>query len=704
MADWNPKGVPVVFVDRGVVVHNLRRRAFPAEAASLLDPLAPHYLCAERKGERMRRIACLSILVLAVLGLGAQESGAGPDIGTVDVTAQVYSPLILAPAGSVTVVTAADIATAGASSAADALAAVPDLTLSSHGPGGGQATVSIGASSASQVLVIMDGVRLNDPLQGAPDLNQIPAAIIEKIEVLQGGASAAYGADAVGGVIVITTKKSGQRRLSLGVSDTAYPTAVGLGGASSVVDSQKFTVDAGSKLGLADVAVSAQAERGANAYDYAVGGSSALRANAQFWNAAGNLSLGLPFAGGRLAATVMGSHQETGVPGSTDNWPNYLTPSDTQTSTALRGSLGWANDALAGGFLSLDLLGRGGYQRTDYSSSSSSTYYQIVTSGIDLRGSDALAPFCTLGFGVSALYDAANSPDFATRAAGQPTRISLGSYIEPTFLLGDRLKLTPSIRYDWNDTYTAGISEMLGAVYRASGALDLRLSGGRSFRAPTFEDLYDYYYSSAPGYWYLYTGNPDLKPETSYSGELGLDFKVERFSASTTVDVRYVEDMITYDTTYFDPLTYSASATEINLGRVFIPGAELSLKYAVGPATLGAGYEFVYPLDLSGGTSIADSPVIDTFSQHKVHASADFAFGAASAGMTADYSSGHVDAATPTQSLSGVLLLGLRGSLTVAQGTTLTLNVDNLLDRRYQVIYGYPMPGLTMKLGMRVDL
>ena len=118
----------------------------------------------------MRLIACLSVLVLAVLGLGAQESGAGPDIGTVDVTAQVYSPLALVPAGSVTVVTAAEIERSGASTAADALAAVPGLTVNGYGEGGSAATVSIGASTSNQVLVIMDGVRLNDPLNGAPDL------------------------------------------------------------------------------------------------------------------------------------------------------------------------------------------------------------------------------------------------------------------------------------------------------------------------------------------------------------------------------------------------------------------------------------------------------------------------------------------------------------------------------------------------------
>jgi len=648
----------------------------------------------------MRRIACISILVLAVLGLGAQESGASPDIGTVDVTAQAFSPLILAPAGSVTVVTAADIARSGASTAAQALSSVPGVTVNSYGAGGASAQVSMGASHSNQVLVIMDGVRLNSSLNGAPDLNQIPAASIAKIEVLQGGASAAYGADAVGGVIVITTKKSGEQRLNLGVTNTAYPTALGLGGASSLVDGQKFTMDSGTKIGLADLAVSAQAERGSNAYDYSDAGTTSLRSNAQYWNAGGSASLGLPLAGGRLAATFMGSHQEAGTPGSLP----WLSSHDQELDTALRGSLGWSSDALAGGLLSLDALGHGSFTRTDSTISGATDYYQVASGGLDLRSEYALSSAVSLAGGANARFDAGDSPDFATRTAGQPTRLSLGAYAEPTVMVGDRLKLTPSLRYDWDSTYTAGLSEMLGAVYQANETLDLRLSGGRSFRAPTFEDLYDYYYD--PAWSYTYQGNPDLKPETAYSGELGADFKNGRLSCSASVKARYIEDMITIYTTYFDPLPYAMSQTEINLDRVFIPGASLSASYAIGPATLSAGYEFVYPVDLSGGDSIWNAPVLTSYSQHTLTASADFTFGQTTAGLAARYVSSHTDAVstTQTQTLPAVFLLGLRSSFQVAQGTKLTFDVDNLLDQQYQVIYGYPMPGITLKLGMLVNL
>ncbi|MGH8174746.1 MAG: TonB-dependent receptor plug domain-containing protein, partial [Steroidobacter sp.] len=70
----------------------------------------------------------------------------------------------------------------------------------------GSATVDLRNLGSQRTLVLINGRRLmpGDPTQNgasSPDLNQIPAALIERVEVLTGGASAVYGADAVGGVV-----------------------------------------------------------------------------------------------------------------------------------------------------------------------------------------------------------------------------------------------------------------------------------------------------------------------------------------------------------------------------------------------------------------------------------------------------------------------------------------------------------------------
>ena len=75
---------------------------------------------------------------------------------------------------------------------------------------GQRQTISIRGSSSEQVVVLLDGVKLNSTQNGSVDISSIPLEIIERIEILRGGEGALYGADAMGGVVNIITKK-GQR-------------------------------------------------------------------------------------------------------------------------------------------------------------------------------------------------------------------------------------------------------------------------------------------------------------------------------------------------------------------------------------------------------------------------------------------------------------------------------------------------------------
>ena len=67
----------------------------------------------------------------------------------------------------------------------------------------GTATVNLRGLGSARTLVLVDGRRLQggDPFEIAPDLNQIPAALVERVEIVTGGASSVYGADAVAGVV-----------------------------------------------------------------------------------------------------------------------------------------------------------------------------------------------------------------------------------------------------------------------------------------------------------------------------------------------------------------------------------------------------------------------------------------------------------------------------------------------------------------------
>ncbi len=86
------------------------------------------------------------------------------------------------------------------------LAGLPGVDIIDQGGGAGQKRISIRGSNASQVLVLLDGVPLNDPLTGETDLDQIPLTAVEEIRVLKGGNSSIYGNGAIGGVVEIISK------------------------------------------------------------------------------------------------------------------------------------------------------------------------------------------------------------------------------------------------------------------------------------------------------------------------------------------------------------------------------------------------------------------------------------------------------------------------------------------------------------------
>ncbi|HOX33247.1 MAG TPA: TonB-dependent receptor [Spirochaetales bacterium] len=640
----------------------------------------------------MRALACIAALILASAWIGAEEP-ASYEAGLVDVEAEAYSPAHLAPAASVTVIEAKEIEASGASNAAEALEAGAGVWVNRAGPGGAAASASLRSATSAQVLVVLDGVRLNDARQGGFDLSLIPASSIERIEVLKGGASAVYGADALGGVIVITTKKAKPGRFALSFQNLSYPTALAKGGAEELVDGQSLGVEGGFALGEAEISASGELERASGSYPYKVEGERELRENAGLLAGSGRLAIAAPLWGGRGRAELSGLHRKLGVPGMLSS----PTPEDAQKDSELRAALGWSSDALAGGDLSVDLLAHGAWTRVDYADDTDDAYDNDTTSdfaslGLESRDELALASWANLGFGFSAAYEAADSTVFEANDE-QPGRFSLGAYAEPELRLGDRLSVTPALRLDWSEDYAAGFSAMLNAVYRPSEELALKLSGGRSYRAPTFIELYWPY--TDYGWGYSYEGNPDLDPERSWSAELGAELSVGSLSLSAAAYARWVEDLIVS--------TSDSASKPVNLSEAFVPGAELVVAYAAGPLSASAGYEFAYPLDLSGDYTIGDDVNLENVSRHKLSAQVEVAIGAASAGLSGRYWSERT--LSFGGEAEGALILGLRGAYEIKEGMRLGLAVENLLDEEYAANGAdYPMPGLAVKTSFRMEL
>ncbi len=210
---------------------------------------------------------------------------------------------------------------------------VPGLVVRRRGAGGGE-TVSIRGSDADEVLVLVDGAPLNDPVTGEADLSTVPASTVERITVVRGARSARYGARAQAGAVLVETRAA-DLPTAVEFSGGSLGRVGGRGEASSAV--------AGVRLGGA---VSAESVDGSFRFQKPdeVGGGTARRRNADRMRAGATATLATEMAGGELSVRAGAETLERGIPGKS------FAPSDAarQEMRRARASARWSGPAPMG--------------------------------------------------------------------------------------------------------------------------------------------------------------------------------------------------------------------------------------------------------------------------------------------------------------------------------------------------------------------
>ncbi len=176
-------------------------------------------------------ICCLSLpplLFAQEKGFGAKREYPRYELEEIVVTASKLKEPIRKISRNVTVITAEDIAQAPSNNVVDLLARESGVSLRSYFGNDKWAGVDLrgmGETYTSNVVVMVDGMRINAPDLQAADLSSIPLDQIERIEIVRGAGSVLYGNGAVGGVINIITKTGeGKARSSLYTSYGSYDT------------------------------------------------------------------------------------------------------------------------------------------------------------------------------------------------------------------------------------------------------------------------------------------------------------------------------------------------------------------------------------------------------------------------------------------------------------------------------------------------
>ncbi|CDK66169.1 TonB-dependent vitamin B12 receptor BtuB [Morganella morganii subsp. morganii] len=171
----------------------------------------------------------LSAVGLAVFSALSFSASANTNDDQIIVSANRFQQPVSSVLAPVTVVTREEIDKWQSNSVVDILRRLPGVDVTQSGGLGQNSTVSVRGTDAKHLLVLIDGVRLNNAgISGQPDLNQFPVALVQRVEYIRGARSAVYGSDAIGGVLnIITIRDDIGSNITAGIGSHGYQNYTG---------------------------------------------------------------------------------------------------------------------------------------------------------------------------------------------------------------------------------------------------------------------------------------------------------------------------------------------------------------------------------------------------------------------------------------------------------------------------------------------
>lgn len=467
----------------------------------------------------------------------------------------------------------------------DALQNLSGVSVSSLGE------VSLRDVSSSKVVIIYDGQRLNTAGTTSVRVGNISIENIEKVELLRGGRSAQYGADAVGGVIIITSKTQ---------QTTETTWTLGLRGSYGSYNNQIYGLNHSLATRNINYYISYKRETWDGNYLYYKDPYAdplveriTLENNHQsshfFFFKAGMILQDDQ----NINTSFTYFNADNGTPGMTDNpTPNARIRFDNKSY-----NLNYDKKAIFKDFslkvqsYFLDLQTK--FDNPDGIVPVHSTHDNYAL-GIDLNQAGSLSELFDLTYGYSFRNDRINSTDIGEKERithSAFTTITMGSELSGLFSSWD---VALAVRYDAPSDFDSEFSPRLSVTLTSAGDLTTSLKSHvtKSYRAPSFNDLYWPRDAFA-------VGNPDLTPETGLNFDIGLNFSYTYFFLSTSAAVNYfrnkVEDLILWAQ---DP-ELDNLWTPKNISETETKGLETSitLDFFQGEFVLNGEYTYMEALD-----------------------------------------------------------------------------------------------------------
>lgn len=582
-----------------------------------------------------------------------------PDPEQVILTASRISEPENVAIASVTVITRADIDRLQPHSVADLLSGLVGISISSNGDLGKSTSVNIRGTNSDHVLVMIDGVKIGSATLGSPAWEQLPVEQIDRIELVRGPLSSLYGSEAIGGVVQIFTRHGVP-----GQPDT--PSLVLSGGSHSTYQAE--VGDSGSiRNGWYNASASGLYTNGipvcaADAPDTAPCFTSTPRQG--YWSGSGALSGGYRWDNATANATFLRVEGDTRFDGNI-----YSGDESRVAQQALGGSLSVTPVSF------LDMMFSAGQ-----SEDRSQQYLQGATDGFINTRRDTASWLNE--------FSAPENQKFVLGADfQQDTVASDAGYVDQSRhdsgvfglyrWLPEHEELQLSLRHDQDSQFGGHYTGSAQWAYRCTDSFRFTISYGTAFKAPTFNDLY-----------YPFYGDPNLRPETSRSVEVGFDGHSSVLQWALNAYETHINDLIEYN-----PETFGAS----NIDEARIRGVEGQLAAGLMGWRILLQATVMDPRDIG----VDYGELLPRIPQYTGRLDVDRDIGNFRIGSTLFESGPRYDDPANTERLGGYGTLDLRAGWRFLPRWQAQILVKNALNKDYETALYYNQPKFEAFLTLR---
>ena len=563
----------------------------------------------------------------------------------------------------VQVIDSAQIKRSNARNVIDILRKAVGVDIVQAGGLGRSSSAFIRGAESDHTLVMIDGVRVNDPNVGSFDLADLQVDSIEKIEIIRGASSAAYGSEAIGGVINIITKEpTSKTSASARVQGGSYGTH------SEQLDfaTGGETLSSGLTLSYlgSDGISAANSSRGNPENDPYKNISLSTRNKLQI-----SEKTKLNFNLRVLKAKTNFDGFDFNV-GAVDDPNFYQDRTLTTSGVVLESELTKGLDLKSEVSLSNEQIeGKDGND---------------VFNNYKIRGENRFASLALSNkfnqSNVTAIgVDYLNRRAVNTGSFGRQ-RDTVAFWAEHTLTILKDFTTNFGVRSEQNSDFGSAFVYDLSPIWHFDQlGSNVHSSVGTGFKAPSFNELY------FPNF-----GNPNLDPERSKSYDAGIRKYLSK-SVSTDVTMFYndFQDLITFDSTTF---------LAANIAKARARGVESQLDYKITDST-GVNLNYVYTDTEDKNTHLA----LARRARHKAGLQF-YTRPFEKLEIATSFTLANSRRESNGQKMDNYQLVDLNLSYFLAQNRKVFLRIDNLLDKKYEELVGYGVPGFSAYVGMEVGL